>query len=183
MKVVASLSTFVWALTPSLWSVAAFQPTSLRTASPLSAQDNVARHMTTSLSPQDASDETGSILSVGPQPSPPVIDQNRRNLLNTIVLGSAAVTVGGIAVPYFSFFVPPTASGDSANKALVALDAVGREISAKEYLQTKRPGDHSLVQGLKGDATYLIVKEDQTLESFGLSASKWKCVVQNGWAI
>eukprot|EP00977_Amphora_coffeiformis_P026928 scaffold31792_cov168-Amphora_coffeaeformis.AAC.4 len=173
MKVVASFSTIVLVLTPSPLSVTAFQPTSVRTASPSSVQDNVARHMTTSLSPQGVSDESGSIHFASPPPSPPVIDQDRRNLLNMIVLGSAAVTVGGIAVPYLAFFMPPTDSaGDSANKALVALDAVGREISAEAYLQAKPPGDHSLVQGLKGDATYLIVKEDKSLQSFGLSASK-----------
>ncbi|KAL7461126.1 hypothetical protein ACHAXS_001555, partial [Conticribra weissflogii] len=39
------------------------------------------------------------------------IDQNRRNLMNLILVGSAAVTVGGIAVPYVTFFVPPGAAG------------------------------------------------------------------------
>ena len=32
------------------------------------------------------------------------------------------------------------------------------------------PGSRELVQGLKGDATYLIVKEDKTIENFALNA-------------
>lgn len=96
------------------------------------------------------------------------IDQNRRNLMNLILVGSAAVTVGGLAVPYILFFVPPGAGGGAGGTP--AKDALGNEIFAKEYLASKKPGDHSLAQGLKGDATYLIVKDDGTLENYGLNA-------------
>jgi len=96
------------------------------------------------------------------------IDQNRRNLMNLILVGSAAVTVGGLAVPYILFFVPPGSGGGSGGTP--AKDALGNEIFAKEYLATKKAGDHSLAQGLKGDATYLIVKEDGTLQDYGLNA-------------
>jgi len=96
------------------------------------------------------------------------IDQDRRNLMNLILVGSAAVTVGGLAVPYIAFFVPPGSGGGSGGT--VAKDALGADIFAKEYLASKPAGDHSLAQGLKGDATYLIVKEDKTLESYGLNA-------------
>lgn len=30
-------------------------------------------------------------------------------------------------------------------------------------------GDHSLVQGLKGDATYLVVTENNEIEKFGIN--------------
>jgi cytochrome b6-f complex iron-sulfur subunit len=96
------------------------------------------------------------------------IDQERRNLMNLILVGSAAVTVGGLAVPYILFFVPPGAGGGSGGTP--AKDALGNEILEKEYLAIKKPGDHSLAQGLKGDATYLIVKADGTLENYGLNA-------------
>jgi cytochrome b6-f complex iron-sulfur subunit len=96
------------------------------------------------------------------------IDQNRRNLMNLILVGSAAVTVGGLAVPYILFFVPPGSGGGAGGTP--AKDALGNEIFAKEYLASKKPGDHSLAQGLKGDATYLIVKDDGTLETYGLNA-------------
>eukprot|EP00573_Skeletonema_grethae_P001390 CAMPEP_0201691090 /NCGR_PEP_ID=MMETSP0578-20130828/4348_1 /ASSEMBLY_ACC=CAM_ASM_000663 /TAXON_ID=267565 /ORGANISM="Skeletonema grethea, Strain CCMP 1804" /LENGTH=179 /DNA_ID=CAMNT_0048176227 /DNA_START=137 /DNA_END=676 /DNA_ORIENTATION=+ len=96
------------------------------------------------------------------------IDQNRRNLMNLILVGSAAVTVGGLAVPYILFFVPPSAGGGGLGVS--AKDALGNDLFEKEYLAAKKAGDHSLAQGLKGDATYLIVKEDGTLEDYGLNA-------------
>jgi len=96
------------------------------------------------------------------------IDQNRRNLMNLILVGSSAVTVGGLAVPYILFFLPPGSGGGSGGTP--AKDALGNELDEKAYLASKKPGDHSLAQGLKGDATYLIIKEDGSLEDYGLNA-------------
>ena len=79
------------------------------------------------------------------------IDQERRNVMNLILVGSAAVTVGGLAVPYIAFFVPPSSGGGGGGT--VAKDALGADIVAKEYLASKPVGDRSLAQGLKGDAT------------------------------
>jgi cytochrome b6-f complex iron-sulfur subunit len=96
------------------------------------------------------------------------IDMDRRNLMNLILVGSAAVTVGGLAVPYIAFFVPPGSGGGSGG--IAAKDALGNDLMAADYLAEKPAGDRSLAQGLKGDATYLIVKDDKTLESYGLNA-------------
>jgi cytochrome b6-f complex iron-sulfur subunit len=96
------------------------------------------------------------------------IDMDRRNLMNLILLGSATVTVGTLAVPFIAFFLPPSAGGSGGGT--LALDAIGGEIIASDYLAAKPAGDRSLAQGLKGDATYLIVKDDKTLESYGLNA-------------
>jgi cytochrome b6-f complex iron-sulfur subunit len=96
------------------------------------------------------------------------IDQNRRNLMNLILVGSAAVTIGGLAVPYVLFFLPPGAGGGGGG--VPAKNALGDDLLEKEYLATHKAGDHSLAQGLKGDATYLIIKEDGSLEDYGLNA-------------
>ena len=96
------------------------------------------------------------------------IDQNRRNLMNLILVGSAAVTIGGLAVPYVLFFLPPGSGGGGGGSP--AKDALGNEIFSKAYLAEKKPGDHSLAQGLKGDATYLIIKDDGSLLDYGLNA-------------
>merc|ERR1712113_537702 len=84
------------------------------------------------------------------------IDMNRRNIMNLILLGSATVTVGGLAVPYIAFFVPP--GGGGGGGAVTAKDKLGNDLVAQAYLDSKQAGDRSLAQGLKGDATYLIVK-------------------------
>mmetsp|Transcript_51806 Transcript_51806/g.76788 ORF Transcript_51806/g.76788 Transcript_51806/m.76788 type:complete len:219 (-) Transcript_51806:364-1020(-) len=96
------------------------------------------------------------------------IDQDRRNLMNLILVGSAAVTVGGLAVPFIAFFVPPGAGGGGGGVS--AKNALGDDLYAKAYLDSHPANDRNLAQGLKGDATYLIVKEDKTLESYGLNA-------------
>lgn len=79
------------------------------------------------------------------------IDEERRFLMNLILAGSAAVTVGGLAVPYIAFFFPPGAGGGAGGVS--AKDALGNDIFAKAYLDSKPAGDRSLAQGLKGDAT------------------------------
>eukprot|EP00980_Cylindrotheca_fusiformis_P006656 scaffold1390_cov138-Cylindrotheca_fusiformis.AAC.59 len=96
------------------------------------------------------------------------IDEERRFLMNLILLGSGAVTVGAIGVPYIAFFVPPGAGGGGGG--VTAKDALGNDIYAQAYIESKPANDRSLAQGLKGDATYLIIKEDKTLESYGLNA-------------
>lgn len=96
------------------------------------------------------------------------IDQDRRNLMNLIMFGSLAVTTAGLGVPYILFFVPPGSGGGGGG--VPAKNALGDDLYAKAYLDSKLANDRSLAQGLKGDATYLIVKEDKTLESYGLNA-------------
>ena len=96
------------------------------------------------------------------------IDQDRRNIMNLILVGSAGVTIAGLGLPYVYFFFPPSAGGGGGGVS--AKDALGNDLFAADYLNAKLAGDRSLAQGLKGDATYLIVKEDKTLESYGLNA-------------
>lgn len=79
------------------------------------------------------------------------IDDERRLVMNLIVVGSTALTVGAFGIPYIAFFLPPGAG--SGNAGSTAKDALGNEIIAKDYLASKPPGDRSLSQGLKGDAT------------------------------
>mmetsp|Transcript_39506 Transcript_39506/g.92317 ORF Transcript_39506/g.92317 Transcript_39506/m.92317 type:complete len:218 (+) Transcript_39506:129-782(+) len=96
------------------------------------------------------------------------IDQDRRNLMNLILLGSAGATVGALGIPYILFFLPPGAGGGGGGVS--AKNALGDDLFSKPYLSEKKAGDRSLAQGLKGDATYLIVKDDNTLEEYGLNA-------------
>jgi len=81
------------------------------------------------------------------------IDQERRNLMNLILVGSAAVTVGGLGIPFISFFLPPSSGGGGGG--VTAKDALGNDLFAKDYLASKLAKDRSLAQGLKGDATYV----------------------------
>jgi len=97
-----------------------------------------------------------------------VPDMDRRNIMNGILLGSVGTVVLGLGVPYAAFFVPPSSGGGGGGTA--ALDALGNEITEASWLATHQAGDRSLVQGLKGDATYLIVNDAKEIESYALNA-------------
>ena len=79
------------------------------------------------------------------------IDDERRFLMNLIMVGAGGVTVAGFGIPYILFFLPPGSGGGTGG--IPAKDALGNDIFAKEYLESKPVGDRSLAQGLKGDAT------------------------------
>merc|ERR1711918_129648 len=88
--------------------------------------------------------------------------------MNNILLGSVGLTVAGLAGPYLYFFVPKGSGGGGGG--IPAKDALGNDTTVDSWTSTHQPGDRSLVQGLKGDATYLIVKEDKSIEEYGINA-------------
>ena len=51
-----------------------------------------------------------------------------------------------------------------------AKDAAGNDVKASAWLKTHQPGARELTQGLKGDATYLIVTDKGEIEKYGLNA-------------
>jgi cytochrome b6-f complex iron-sulfur subunit len=79
------------------------------------------------------------------------IDDERRFVMNLVMVGAGGLAVAAIGIPYIAFFFPPGAGGDGGG--VPAKDALGDDILAKTYLTTKPAGDRSLAQGLKGDAT------------------------------
>ncbi|KAL4444226.1 hypothetical protein ABPG75_011963 [Micractinium tetrahymenae] len=97
-----------------------------------------------------------------------VPDMNKRNIMNLLLLGAVGAPAVGLAGPYALFFVPPSVGGGSGGQ--VAKDALGNDIKASAWLATHQAGDRSLSQGLKGDATYLIVTEKGEIEKYGLNA-------------
>jgi cytochrome b6-f complex iron-sulfur subunit len=92
----------------------------------------------------------------------------KRTIMNLLLLGAIGLPVTAMAVPYIGFFVPPKAAG--GGDALPALDAEGNAVKASKWLAKHPAGDRNLVQGLKSDATYLIVTEDAQIEKYGLNA-------------
>jgi cytochrome b6-f complex iron-sulfur subunit len=95
-------------------------------------------------------------------------DPARRQLLNLITFGAVSGVVGGALYPALRFVLPPREAGGSAS--VLARDELGDPISASAWLQGRQPGERSLVQGLKGDPTYLIVAADHTIASYGINA-------------
>lgn len=96
-----------------------------------------------------------------------VPDMQRRSIMNLVLLGGAAVPVGWMGGGFVYFFVPP--SGGGGGGALKALDAKGDPINVDNWLKAYPEGSRQLVQGLKGDAHYLISLKDG-IEDYAINA-------------
>merc|ERR1711906_60805 len=89
-----------------------------------------------------------------------VPDMGRRNLMNALLLVLPAVLI--------AYLTPAKAGGGGGGT--VAKDALGNDVKIADWVAKNPAGSRKLVQGLKGDATYLITKDDNTLEDFGVNA-------------
>mmetsp|Transcript_7024 Transcript_7024/g.19317 ORF Transcript_7024/g.19317 Transcript_7024/m.19317 type:complete len:209 (-) Transcript_7024:54-680(-) len=91
----------------------------------------------------------------------------KRGLMNLLLLGAIGAPAAGMAGPFALFFVPKGSGGGSGGQA--ARDAAGNEVKLSAWLKEHKSGDRTLVQGLKGDATYLVTN-DSGIENYGINA-------------
>eukprot|EP00798_Chlamydomonas_sp_ICE-L_P018076 gene18076-24499_t len=96
-----------------------------------------------------------------------VPDMEKRKTMNLLLASGVGLPIGVMTVPFAVFFYPPSVGGDGGGT--VARDALGNDITLKSWLKTHPLGDRNLTQGLKGDPTYLIVKDGE-IESYGLNS-------------
>lgn len=92
-----------------------------------------------------------------------VPDMDRRVIMNALLVGATAVPGLWLAGGYAYFFAPPGGGGGSGG--VTAHDALGDDVVVEKWLATHPAGDRKLVEGLKGDATYLIVTADKKIET------------------
>ncbi len=97
-----------------------------------------------------------------------VPDMGRRQFMNLLTFGTITGVAAGALYPVVKYFIPPSSGG--AGGGTVAKDALGNDVIASEFLAKHTAGDRTLAQGLKGDPTYIVVKEDKTIADFGLNA-------------
>lgn len=100
--------------------------------------------------------------------TPDVPDLGRRQFMNLLTFGAATGTIAGMLYPVVRYFVPP--SSGSAGGGTIAKNELGNDVVASEFLSNNAPGSKVLVQGLKGDPTYLVVKEDGSLADYGINS-------------
>lgn len=95
-------------------------------------------------------------------------NMGRRQFMNLLTFGTITGTALGALYPVVKYFIPPSIGGSGGGVA--AKDKLGKAISASAFLDNHKPGDRTLSQGLKGDPTYLIVKDSGEIADFGLNA-------------
>jgi len=100
-------------------------------------------------------------------------DIEKRKLMNSILLTSVYGSCGTLAVCYVNFFVPPGLNNNK-NSGLIAKDKNGDDIIKSDWVKTHSYPSRALVQGLKGDAYYLITTKDpqgkEGIEKYALNA-------------
>jgi len=97
-----------------------------------------------------------------------VPDMKKRSTMNLLLWSAVGLPASGMLVPFVYFFVPNTGGGGGGGQ--LALDQNGTAITESAWLKTHAAGARELAQGLKGDATYLIVNAENKIESYGLNA-------------
>ena len=97
-----------------------------------------------------------------------VPSMGRRQFMNLLTFGTATGVALGALYPVAKYFMPLRAGGGGGGTS--AKDELGNPITKTGWLATHQAGDRSLVQGLKGDPTYLIVNEGGEIGEFGLNA-------------
>jgi len=98
-----------------------------------------------------------------------VPDMGKRNLMNSLTLAAVAPVVASAGGCYLYYFYPPSIGGGGG--AVGALDALGNPVTTDSWFAGHKANARDLVQGIKGDPTYLIVNDDgKSLNSYGLNA-------------
>ena len=92
----------------------------------------------------------------------------RRQFMNLLTFGAVTGVALGALYPVVRYFIPTREAGLSGGA--LALDELGNPIAASVWLASHPEGDRSLVQGLKGDPTYLIVEGEGAIGAIGLNA-------------
>lgn len=100
--------------------------------------------------------------------TPDVPDMGRRQFMNLLTFGSATGVALGMLYPVVKYFIPPSSGGGGGG--VTAKDALGNDVIVSEFLDSHNPGDRVLAQGFKGDPTYIVVENDESLASYGLNA-------------
>lgn len=97
-----------------------------------------------------------------------VPDMGRRQFMNLLTFGTVTGTALGALYPVVKYFIPPSVSGGSGG--VTAKDELGNDVSVTKFLNNRSAGDRSLVQGLKGDPTYVVVEGEQAIADYGINA-------------
>merc|ERR1719181_2048811 len=111
---------------------------------------------------------TGPAVMAGLAADDFVPDMQRRTIMNLVLLGGAGVPVLWLGGGFVYFFVPP--SGGGGGGGLTAKDALGDDVKVADWAKAHPYPERSLVQGLKGDAHYLIVNADGKVRDYAINA-------------
>ncbi len=97
-----------------------------------------------------------------------VPDMGRRQFMNLLTFGTVTGVALGALYPVVKFFIPVSAGG--AGGGTIGKDELGNNVSVAKFLDSHNVGDRTLVQGLKGDPTYIVVESKEAIADYGINA-------------
>ncbi len=98
-----------------------------------------------------------------------VPNMGRRQFMNLLAFGTVTGTALGALYPVVRFFIPPSSSSSSGG--VTAKDELGNDVSVTKFLENHSGvGARALVQGLKGDPTYIVVESKEAIADYGINA-------------
>ena len=107
---------------------------------------------------------------------PPQLLERRQARLHLILtsatISTTAVSASPSNVYAFSFGGGQSSSAPKEIKPTTAMDIAGTPIIAQAFLSKRKVGDRTMVQGIKGDPTYLIVGSKSSDDGTGSSSSR-----------
>ncbi len=97
-----------------------------------------------------------------------VPDMGRRQFMNLLAFGTVTGVALGALYPFVKYFIPP--SGGAVGGGTTAKDELGNNVKVSKFLESHNAGDRVLVQGLKGDPTYIVVESKEAIRDYGINA-------------
>ncbi|MBF2014057.1 MAG: cytochrome b6-f complex iron-sulfur subunit [Nostocales cyanobacterium 94392] len=97
-----------------------------------------------------------------------VPDMGRRQFMNLLTFGTVTGVALGVLYPVIKYFIPPSSGG--AGGGTTAKNELGDTVVVSEFLDKHNVGDRVLVQGLKGDPTYIVVDSKESVQDYGINA-------------
>lgn len=97
-----------------------------------------------------------------------VPDMGRRQFMNLLTFGTVTGVALGALYPVVKYFIPPVSGG--AGGGTSAKDELGNDVLVSQFLESHNVGDRVLVQGLKGDPTYIVVDSKEAISDYGINA-------------
>jgi cytochrome b6-f complex iron-sulfur subunit len=88
--------------------------------------------------------------------------------MNLLTFGTITGVTLGALYPVVRYFIPPKAAGSGGGTT--AKDELGNPVTASGWLSRHQEGDRRLVQGLKGDPTYIVVESKEAIADYGINA-------------
>jgi cytochrome b6-f complex iron-sulfur subunit len=97
-----------------------------------------------------------------------VPDMGRRQFMNLLTFGTVTGVALGALYPFVKYFIPTSSA--NAGGGAIAKNELGNDVVVSQFLASHNVNDRVLVQGLKGDPTYIVVESKTAIAEYGINA-------------